>query len=346
MNTEWMSDARKIPDEAMSYIRQIAVHAIVDQHYSPKLISRIFRIGPSSVYDWIRRYRRDGESALETGQAPGASPTITPRMDRWLKKTILTSIPTDYGYDTPLWTLKIPVALLELEFGIRVVQSTVANHLHRMRLSCQIPEYRARDRDPQETANYLEKKWVSIQHLANKINADIAFEDEAGIAIMTRTGRTWGNVNSPPRVLATDQRGGYNALSAITTTGRLYYRMTDNNINSDSYIDFLGMILSKQQRPLIVIADRATIHRSKKVHRFVRDRRRRIRMFFLPKHAPEFNPDEQVWNVIKHRQLGRQPILNKEDLRQRIKTAFHALQQNTQKILSFYRLESTRYVLN
>lgn len=346
MSDSWMSDARKIPDDVMTYIRRIAVHAIVDGGNNPQLVSKILNISLSSVYDWVRRYRRDGAAALETAQAPGALPTITARMDRWLKKTILSSLPTDYGYDTQLWTLKILAALLEQEFGVRATQSTVANHLHRMRLSCQVPQYRARDRDPHEIAHYLEKKWVSIQKLARKMDADIAFEDEAGVAIMTRSGRTWGAVNASPRVPATDERGGYNVLSAITTTGELYYRITGQHVNGESYIDFLRMILRERQRPIIVVADHATIHLSKKVRDFVRGNRRRIRMFFIPKHAPEINPDEQVWNAVKHQRLGRQPILDKEDLRQRLLSEFRALQKNSGKILSFFRLENTKYTLS
>ena len=46
MNKDWVSDARKIPDEAMNYIRRIAVHAVVDRHYSPELIAKIFHISP------------------------------------------------------------------------------------------------------------------------------------------------------------------------------------------------------------------------------------------------------------------------------------------------------------
>lgn len=346
MSDSWMSDARKIPDETMAHIRRLAIRAIVEEGNNPQSVSNILNVSLSSVYEWLRRYRRDGAEALETGKAPGAPPTITPRMDRWLKKTVLASLPTDYGYDTCLWTLKILVSLLEREFGICVTQSAVANHLHRMRLTCQAPRYRARGRDPHEIAHYLEKKWASIQNLAEKMGADIAFEDEAGIAIMTRSGRTWGAVGSTPEVPGTDRHGGYNALSAITVDGRLYYRITGDHVDSASYIDFLRMILRERQRPLIVVADHATIHRSKKVRDFDRSHRRQIRLFFLPRHAPEYNPAEQIWNTIKSQRLGKQPILTKEDLRQRLLREFRVLRNNSAKIISFFRLKDTKYILS
>lgn len=50
MNADWMSDARKIPDEVMNYIRRIAVRAVVEDKESPELIAKIFRISRASIY--------------------------------------------------------------------------------------------------------------------------------------------------------------------------------------------------------------------------------------------------------------------------------------------------------
>ena len=33
---------------------------------------------------------------------------------------------------------------------------------------------------------------------------------------------------------------------------------------------------------------------------YVRAHRSQLRVFFLPKRAPEYNPDEQVWNEVKN----------------------------------------------
>lgn len=40
MNADWMSDARKVPDEVMNYIRRIAVRAVVEDKESPELIAK------------------------------------------------------------------------------------------------------------------------------------------------------------------------------------------------------------------------------------------------------------------------------------------------------------------
>jgi transposase len=224
-----------------------------------------------------------------------------------------------------------------------VADSTVALHLHRLDLSCQQPCYQAREQDPGAVAHFLLDTFPKIQKLAAKIGAEIGFEDEAGVGIRTRAGRTWGAVGQPPVVPATDRRGGYNVLSIITAEGRLRFSIAEHAIDSERYLAFLQQVLRGRTRPLILIADNVAFHRSAEVRQFVRAHRTQIRLFFFPTHSPELNPDEQVWNEIKHRQLGKQPIKSKSDLRKRLRSALKSLQQKAEKIRSFFKLPDTEY---
>ncbi len=45
----------------------------------------------------------------------------------------------------------------------------------------------------------------------------------------------------------------------------------------------------------------------------------------MPKHVPEMNPDEQVWNEIKTNKIGKQPIKDKADLKKRLHSALASL---------------------
>ncbi|QQS54566.1 MAG: IS630 family transposase [Candidatus Competibacteraceae bacterium] len=216
-------------------------------------------------------------------------------------------------------------------------------HLHRMKLSGQTPCYRAQERNPEQVAYFLEVKFPIIQPLTEKIGADIVFEDEAGVGIMTRSGRTWGAVGQAPKVAVTGRRGGYNVLSTITANGELHYALEEKNIDGKRYVEFLEKLLRDRTRPLIVIADNASFHKAPEVREFVLGNRKKIRMFFLPTYVPELNPDEQVWNEIKHRQLGKQPIKNKLDLKKRLHSALKSLRQKAEKIRSFFQLPDTQY---
>jgi transposase len=338
-----MLDARKIPDEVMNYLRRIAVQAVEEKHYSPEVAADFLNISRSSIYDWIHHYREEGEDALETKKAPGAPLVITPEMDQWLRKIILTSTPEGHGYDTVLWTLEIMVDLLKKQFGVWVSDSIVALHLHEMKLSSQVPCYQARQQDPQKVEDFINHKFPLIQRVAERMGADIAFEDEAGIGIRTRSGRTWGEVNKTPVVTVNKQRGGDNVLSAITAAGELTFDIEEKSIDGKRYIEFLEKLLAGRTRPLIVIADNATFHRSKEVREFVRGHRHQIRMFFFPPYAPKLNPDEQVWNQIKHRNLEKEPIKNKSDLNRRIDGLLRSLKEKADKVRSFFQLNDTKY---
>ena len=61
------------------------------------------------------------------------------------------------------------------------------------------------------------------QIMQRSVGADIGFEDEAGVGIMTRSGRTWGLVGKTPVVRVCTKRGGYNVLSMVTPTGEMKY---------------------------------------------------------------------------------------------------------------------------
>jgi transposase len=75
----------------MNYLRRIAVRAMEEKNYSPELVADFLGIDRTSIYDWLRKYRQEGEKSLDTGKAPGAERVITPDIDRWLKETILTT---------------------------------------------------------------------------------------------------------------------------------------------------------------------------------------------------------------------------------------------------------------
>ena len=175
------------------------------------------------------------------------------------------------------------------------------------------------------------------------MGADIGFEDEAGMGLMRRSGRTWGRVGSTPVVQVVIQRGGYNVLSIVTPKGEMNYSVTEDAVNSQRYIEFLGDLIHGRPRPLILIVDQAPFHGSQKVREWVRAPRSQLRIFFLPKCSPELNPDEQVWNEIKNNKLGKQPIKNKRALKQRLYSALRSLQRQSERIRSFFQLPDTLY---
>ena len=343
MNTDWLEDGRKIPDDVMFYLRRMAVNAVRKLGYSPETIAETYNFNRSCIYRWLNQYDQGGFDALESKMPPGAEPLITVKIEEWLKNTILGSTPVKFGYDTNLWTCTIIANLLKQEFNIDVSDSTIRLHLKAMNFSCQKHEYQDLKMDDKDVDNFLNNKFPIIQQVAQKIDADIAFEDEAGVGVMTRHGKTWGLRGKTPVVKVNMVRGGYNVLSAVTAQGGMDYLIKDETINGSNYIEFLEQLIEDRDRPLILLVDHATFHKSKEVRQYVRANRKKLRVFFLPKRAPAYNPDEQVWNEVKNNYIRKQPIRNSRDLKIRLTEALDSLRDNTQRIISFFQLPRTKY---
>ena len=128
MKPNWLSDARLIPDEVMSYLRKIAVNAVNEKGYRPEDVIGILGLSRSCIYDWMNRFRDHGYDGLDTQKAPGAEPVVTKVMDDWLKETVLNSTPEDFEYDTHLWTCDLLAELLSKYYGVDVIGETVNHH--------------------------------------------------------------------------------------------------------------------------------------------------------------------------------------------------------------------------
>lgn len=78
----------------------------------------------------------------------------------------------------------------------------------------------------------------------------------------------------------------------------------ERSYKSPDVIGFLKVLLRKIKGKLLVIWDGASIHRSQAIKDFLaNDAANRIHLERLPGYAPELNPQEGVWNLLKRREL-------------------------------------------
>ena len=155
---------------------------------SPEKVAEAYNFDRSCIYRWLKQYDGGGFEALESHMPRGSDPIITKATDDWMKQAVLDSTPVDFGYDTNLWGCPILATLLRDKFGVTVSDTAVRQHLKAMGLTCQKPEYQDVAKDEGEIARFLDDKFPRIQRLAERMGADIAFEDEAGVGVMTPTG--------------------------------------------------------------------------------------------------------------------------------------------------------------
>ena len=141
-------------------------------------------------------------------------------------------------------------------------------------------------------------------------------------------GKTWAPRGETPRQKVTGSRGGVAALSAINGLGRLIFKLHEKRICSEEVIAFLGQMLAHhRKRHLVVVMDQAPPHTSKKTMSYI-EKKARLHVFHLPKYSPDWNPDEKVWNHLKHQELKGHQAKTKPELREMAEATLQRMSRN------------------
>ena len=179
-------------------------------------------------------------------------------------------------------------------------KQTVLRRLHAAGLSYQKPEREYFELSEEERQQWRRTKLPKIRAAVRKYRAILYFQDEANISLTALLGKTWAPRGKTPKQTVTGKRGGVSAMSAITRRGRLIFRLHEKRITSEEVIDFLSQMLRHhKRRHLVVVMDQAPPHVSHMTNAFI-DGQPRLHVFHLPKYSPDWNPDEKVWNHLKH----------------------------------------------
>lgn len=334
----WMAkkkDGRSYPDIALESMRFRAIEAYRQGH-SVAEIARLYGLHRGSVSRWITRWRRGGKQALHRTVATGRPPKID--CEKYGRRILLIvkRSAMKYGHETPLWTCRRLRETLKKKLGLNVAISTVWEALKKLNLSAQKPERRALEQDPASRKAWVEKELPKIRALAKKENALIFFEDEAAVRLTPTVGTTWAPVGKTPIVKVTGKRAAISVMSAVSETGKMFFKLPEGTINSTTFIYFLDALCSEYpRRKIFVIADQASPHTAEQVKRYV-ESNKRLRLFYLPPYSPDFNPDEETWNHLKNHELKAHQATDEKSLRRLTTKSLRRMSKRPGLIRSFF----------
>jgi len=329
------TDGRGLPRDVMEAYRLRSITLRYEKGYSVKQVSEIFGVHYNSVSRWFCKHRRGGEKRLKRRMAPGAERILNQSHLTWLEKA-LSHEATDFGFSTPLWTGTSVRILLKRERHIALDRVTVWRYLTRLGLSFQKPETRYTQQDKKLVKQWIAEKWPSIKQWAKRNRAILYFEDESGVSLAPVMGKTWAPRGKTPIVRVTGKRGGVLAMSAISPSGRMCFRLEKRRVNSDVLIEFINQIgACHRRRKIGIIMDQAPCHIAKKVKTFV-DSTKRMKIFHLPPYSPDLNPDEKVWRHLKHVSLKNHQAQNKPQLSRLVLGALRKMQKNPNLTKKFF----------
>jgi len=335
-------DARALDHKTLEEIRTRAVER-VQAGESPEVVIQALGFSRSCIYTWLASYRAGGWGALKARALKGRPMKIQPIQMRWLYQTVTGKSPLQYRFEFALWTREMIRILLREEFQLKLSLASVGRLLKQLGLSCQRPLFRAIEQDPERVRQWREAEYPEIRRQAQQEGAAIYFGDEAGVRSDFHAGTTWGVRGQTPVVRSTGQRRSVNMISAVSARGHLRFMLTKGKVNGLVFVEFLKRLMHNAARPIFLILDGGSFHRSRPVKDYVASLGGKLRLFFLPPYAPELNPDEQVWKYVKHHGVGRAVLRGGGELKKFALARLRSLQKLPWTVRMFFLTPDTQY---
>jgi transposase len=147
------------------------------------------------------------------------------------------------------------------------------------------------------------------QKQARLLKGWLVFLDESGLLLLPVVRRTWSRCRQTPVLRHVGRnRKKLSAIAALCVSPDrrevpLYFQLLVNeNFNSMTVLGFLRHLTRHFHDPLLLVWDRARIHRD--LHTAVFVDVMHWRQFYFPPYASELNPVEYVWGYLKTNPLA------------------------------------------
>jgi transposase len=306
-------------------------------------ISKQLGVSRRSVYKWIKAYNESGDKGLKIckrGRPKGSQ--LTSWQSAQVVKLIKNYCPDDLSMPFFLWTRESVGLLIKNKFKIALSKWTVGRYLANWGLSPQKPARRAIEQNPKAIEKWFKIEYPMIQKLARKEKATIHWGDEMGLRSDHNVGRTYGIKGKTPVVKRTGNRFSCNMISSITNLGKLSFMVFQENFTQDIFLGFLKRLVRQCNRMVFLIVDNHRAHKSKKVNEWLRNKKKHIRLYYLPSYCPELNPDEFLNQDVKS-YMGKQRVHTKAQMVNNLNKHLKMRQKQPHVIQNFVKGCHPRY---
>jgi transposase len=315
-------------------VRALAVQA-VERGWTVGAAADAFGTTPRTLHRWLRRYEKDGTDGLKRSPGSGRPRKLEELNEDELRAIVLRPA-SAFGYETDLWTVGRLHRVIRDRYQVVLSRDTVWRRLREAGLTYQKPEREYYEIDEEARQQWQRHEVPKIRECVEKHRAILYFQDESNVSLTAFLGKTWAPRGQTPKARVTGNRGGIAAMSAISKPGHLLFRLLEKRIASEEVIEFLEQMLKHHpRRHLVVVMDQARPHTSKKTTAYI-ESQRRLHVFYLPSYSPDWNPDEKVWNHLKHHELKSHQAKTKDELKSLTRRKLQSMAKRPELLRGLY----------
>ena len=161
--------------------------------------------------------------------------------------------------------------------------------------------------------------------------------DEAAFYLLPGVVRTYAPRGERPELRVMLTRKHLSAMSGVTTTGKLASLIRRRSLTGEDSSLFLRHLFDYLNQKLLVIWDCGNIHRAEEVKALLScGWAGLIQVEEFPAYAPDLNPDERVWQHLKHVELRNLCCRDLDRLEAELKLAIRRIRRKPGLIQSFF----------
>src|SRR5829696_5457530 len=291
-----LPDGRSESNDVLEALRLRAVHAR-QLGYAVVDIAAILGVCEETVSRWCSRYVQGGQEALpgdRTGRPIGSGRLLNKEQEQSLQQTIETKSPQELGIASALWTRQAVRELIQQQVGIRLPIRTVGEYLRRWGFTPQKPVRKAYKQDPKAVAEWLERTYPALERRAAEEGGEVHRGDETGVRSTCQHSRGYARPGETPELTVPGSRFSVNMISTITNQGKVRWMIYTGKMNAALFLVFLARLIAGATKKVFLIVDHLSVHEAAAVEQWLANKTDRIEVFYLPKYAPERNPDEYL----------------------------------------------------
>jgi transposase len=340
-----LPDARELSDEVLEALRLRALHGC-ELGFTEAEMADILGVCRETVCHWWSAYARGGLGALpheRTGRPLGSGRALSDGQAEHIQQLLRTHQPEELGITAPLWTRRAVGELIRKEFNLSLAVRTVGLYLHRWGFTAKRPRRQSRDQDPEEVRQWLEETYPALAARAEQEGAEIHWGDEVGVAADEHPARGYAPEGEPATLDVPDRHVRANQISTITNAGEVRFMTYTGTMTAALFLVFLGRLLRSTTGKVFLIVDRLRAHLTPAVQAWVAAHQDRIEVFYLPRYAPELNPDEYLNNDLKGSVNAGGLPHDKGEVRSRIQEFMRKLLHLPERVMSYFQHPSVQY---
>ncbi|MBB5940376.1 hypothetical protein FHS42_007474 [Streptomyces zagrosensis] len=139
----------------------------------------------------------------------------------------------------------------------------MGEYLKRWRLSFQRPDKRAIEQDSEAVARWQQETWSKTHAKARKDGGEVLFADQVGVRSDPGHPPHLGEKGKRPVGRRSGNRFAANAMSAISTKGRMHFMVFTESFTAEVMCRFLDRLAGYFDRKIHLVVDGHSAHRSK-----------------------------------------------------------------------------------